>query len=105
MNEYDKKTFEEIKEKSEKDKEFWNAFNEQENPTWFIDEKHEEEIMERMFLVYYTEKYLELLEENKKLETNKKLLDVIKGLEKEIKKLKSEISNLKPHDPYGYEAY
>lgn len=72
MDEDAKKVFEDIKKKAEIDKEIWNEAQRDENPL-NISSEQENEILERMFLVYYTEKYLETLEELEllKLELNK----------------------------------
>jgi hypothetical protein len=51
-----RKVFEGIKEKAEQDKLIWNQAQEDESVT--ISSEKEDEIMERMFLVYYTEQYL-----------------------------------------------
>ena len=63
MNDSDKAIFEEILKKAEIDKDAWSNFNSDE-PTVFIGEEYENEIMERMFLVYYVKKYLELVAKN-----------------------------------------
>lgn len=62
MNEKDMEIFNSIREKSKKDREFWDEAQSQEYPVK-IPDKVEEEIIERMFLVYYVERYLELFEE------------------------------------------
>lgn len=57
MNDRDKEIFESIKEKSEQDKKLWHEV--QKDHTQKLSPEKEEEILERMFLVYYVEKYLQ----------------------------------------------
>lgn len=66
MNENDLKIFEEIKKKAEKDNEIWME-SQKDDATFSITPEKEEEIMERMFLVHFTNQYLLSLEEIKKL--------------------------------------
>ncbi|WP_142384714.1 hypothetical protein [Bacillus sp. M6-12] len=61
-----RKVFEGIKEKAEKDKLIWNEA--QENEPVYLSPEKEDEIMERMFLVFYTEQYLKAQEKIKELE-------------------------------------
>lgn len=65
MDKEAKKIFAEIKAKAEKDKELWNKA--QEDDTVHISSEEEDVIMERMFLVYYVEKFLEERQENQQL--------------------------------------
>lgn len=58
MNDHDLRTFERIVEKSNRDRELWNQT--QDDESIHIPQEVEEEIMERMFLVYYVKKYIEL---------------------------------------------
>lgn len=67
MNQNDLKIFEEIKKKAEKDKVIWNE-SQKDDATFSITPEKEDEIMERMFLVHFTNQYLLSLEKIKKLE-------------------------------------
>lgn len=68
MNENDLKIFEEIKKKAEKDNEIWME-SQKDDAMFSITPEKEEEIMERMFLVHFTNQYLLSLEEIKKLKS------------------------------------
>ena len=65
---YFDRIFGEILERAEKDREQWD-FVQTAPPNYRVElpPEREEEIMERMFLVFYVKKYLELKEENNKL--------------------------------------
>jgi hypothetical protein len=52
MNEESQKFFDTIKDRAKQDEYLWNLA--QENPCVYITPEQEETIMERMFLVYYT---------------------------------------------------
>jgi hypothetical protein len=66
MNDNDKKIFESIKEKARQDKELWHEV--QKDPFAKLSRIREEAIVERMFLVYFTERYLEQEKEIERLE-------------------------------------
>jgi hypothetical protein len=57
MNDNDKKIFEYIKEKSKQDKEIWHESQKDHNTALSLEK--EESIVERMFLVHFTDRYLE----------------------------------------------
>lgn len=59
MLDKDDEFFKSILEKQKKDEELWDAYNAQDEVTWHIPAKREDEIMERMFLVYHLKKYME----------------------------------------------
>lgn len=87
MNEESKKIFEGIKAKAEQDSELWNKSEEDESGVRITPEQ-EDEIMERMFLVYYTNQYLASQEKIKQLEEElSKANETIVCLQKENKEL------------------
>lgn len=59
MDESDLALFEKIKLKAEKDKVIWNEA--QEEGSGGLSSELEEEMMERQFLVYYVQKYLNIV--------------------------------------------
>jgi hypothetical protein len=65
MNENDKKIFEYIKEKYKQDKELWCESQKDHNKV--LSPEKEESIVERMFLVHFTDKYLEQEKELERL--------------------------------------
>lgn len=66
MNEEDLRLFQQIKEKAERDRAIWDQAQENDYGS-DLPLEIEEAIMERMFLVYYTEKYLTQQAEIKRL--------------------------------------
>jgi hypothetical protein len=57
MNDNDKKIFEYIKEKVKQDKEVWHESQKDHNAS--LSPEKEESMVERMFLVYFTDRYLD----------------------------------------------
>jgi biotin synthase-like enzyme len=66
MNDNDKKIFETIKERAKQDRELWHEAQKVQNIGLTLE--REEAIIERMFLLYFTEKYLEQEKEIERLE-------------------------------------
>jgi hypothetical protein len=71
MNENDKMIFEYIKEKAEKDKVLWHESQKDHNTS--LSPEREEAIIERMFLVHFTKRYLE---QEKEIESLKMQRDI-----------------------------
>jgi hypothetical protein len=77
MNDNDKKIFEFIKEKAKQDKELWHESQKIQN-IGLLPEV-EEAVIERMFLVHFTERYLEQEKELERLRDRVSFLECLEA--------------------------